>query len=140
MDKTEETIQRVDQGELALSHLLRIGVVTSVAIILLGAIVLFATQGQTGYFEGGLQGLIAYPPRLNGAPVDRSISQVITGLKALEPDAIIALGLLLLIATPIMRVAVSVLLFLERRDYLFVVITLCVLTVLLIALSGGLAA
>jgi len=132
-------MHKVDQGELALSHLLRIGVVASVAIVLLGTILLFATQQQTGYFDGGLQGLIAYPPRSGGAPVEHSIGEVIAGMKTLEPDAIISLGLLLLIATPIMRVAASVLLFLAQRDYRYVAITLFVLTVLLIALSGGIA-
>ena len=56
-----------------------------------------------------------------------------------EPDAVISLGLLLLIATPIMRVAASVLLFLAQRDYRYVAITLFVLAVLLISLRGGMA-
>lgn len=130
-------ISAVEHGELLLSHLLRAGVLISAAVILLGLTMLFAPGPQTGYFNQGLSGLIGYPPQAGGAPVDRSLTEVLAGLQVGEPDAVISLGLLLLIATPIVRVAASVLLFLAQRDYRYVAITLFVLIVLLIALRGG---
>ena len=129
----------VEKGELLLSHLLRFGVLVSAGVIILGVIMLFATQGHSGYFSRGLPGLIGYPAQAGGAPVDSSIHDVIAGLKVGEPDAVISLGLLLLIATPIMRVAASVLLFVAQRDYRYVDMTLFVLAVLLFALHGGAA-
>ena len=132
-------ISRVEHGELLLSHLLRIGVLVSAVVILIGVTLLFTTGQQTGYFSQGLPGLIGYPPQAGGAPVDHTIIDVLAGLRAGEPDSVISLGLLLLIATPIMRVAASVLLFLVQRDYRYVAITLFVLIVLLIALQGGVA-
>ena len=132
-------ISSVERGELLLSHLLRVGVLISAAVILVGVTLLFTRGQQAGYFSQGLAGLIGYAPQAGGAPVDRTFSDVLAGLRVGEPDAVISLGLLLLIATPIMRVAASVLLFLVQRDYRYVAITLFVLCVLLIALQGGFA-
>lgn len=134
-----KTDTRVEHGELLLSHLLRAGVLISAAVILVGVVLLFTTGRQAGYFSQGLAGLIDYPPHAGGAPVDSTINAVLAGLRVGEPDAVISLGLLLLIATPIVRVAASVLLFLQQRDYRYVAITLFVLGVLLLALRGGVA-
>ena len=50
--------------------------------------------------------------------------------------AIIQLGLLLLIATPVARVLFSAIAFAIERDYMYVVITLIVLAILLYSLFG----
>ena len=50
---------------------------------------------------------------------------------------IIQLGLLLLIATPIVRVAFSLVAFSLERDRTYVVVTLIVLAILLYGLAGG---
>ena len=50
---------------------------------------------------------------------------------------IIQLGLLILIATPVARVAFSVVAFALERDRLYVVVTLIVLAVLVFSLAGG---
>jgi uncharacterized membrane protein len=54
-----------------------------------------------------------------------------------KPYAIIGFGMLLLIATPVIRVALSVVFFLVQRDWLYVAITLFVLAVLLLSLVAG---
>jgi uncharacterized membrane protein len=56
---------------------------------------------------------------------------------ALKPYAIIALGLLILIAIPVMRVAVLVVTFIVERDWLYVAITAFVLLVLLTSFAIG---
>lgn len=55
-------------------------------------------------------------------------------LRALQPLAVTQLGLLVLIATPVARVAFSVVGFALERDRLYVAITLAVLCVLLASL------
>ena len=50
---------------------------------------------------------------------------------------IIQLGLLLLVATPIIRVVISLLIFLRQREFTYVVITLIVLTALIYSLVGA---
>lgn len=54
----------------------------------------------------------------------------------LSPTGLISLGLLLLILTPVARVALSLGLFLEERDWTFALITFWVLLVLLGSLLG----
>lgn len=56
---------------------------------------------------------------------------------ALHSRGIIQFGVLLLIATPIIRVTFSVLAFARQRDRVYVVVTLIVLVVLLYSLTGG---
>jgi len=66
-----------------------------------------------------------------------TFAQVATGVLDLRPQAVIALGLLLLIATPVLRVAVSLVTFAVERDWRFVVITLLVLLILLFSIFFG---
>jgi uncharacterized membrane protein len=56
---------------------------------------------------------------------------------AFRGGGLIQLGLLLLIATPIARVAFSVAAFALQRDRLYLVVTLIVLAVLIYSLTGG---
>ena len=53
-----------------------------------------------------------------------------------HPAAIIQLGILILIATPVARVAFSVFAFAEERDWMYVIVTLIVLALLLFSLSA----
>ena len=65
---------------------------------------------------------------------------VLAGVAQFKPYAFIALGLLLLIATPVLRVAASVVIFLLERDYAYVFITLIVLLILIVSFLLGKAA
>ena len=67
-----------------------------------------------------------------------SIGDVARGVVLLHGQAIVMLGILLLIATPVVRVAISIVLFAVQRDRRFVVITSAVLVLLLISLVTGL--
>jgi uncharacterized membrane protein len=66
----------------------------------------------------------------------RHVSGILKSSAALDPAAIIQLGLLILIATPVARVAFSVFAFAEERDWMYVVITLIVLALLVYSLSA----
>jgi uncharacterized membrane protein len=66
----------------------------------------------------------------------RHISGIVKSSMALDPAAIIQLGILILIATPVARVAFSVFAFAEERDWMYVVVTLIVLALLLFSLSA----
>lgn len=100
---------------------LRIGVLLSSGVILLGLALVFATGG-TGYPPG------AYPV---------GVGAVLRGAASLRPFAVIELGLLLLIATPVFRVAASLVAFVLERDTPYVLITACVLLMLLLGLFAG---
>ena len=114
--------RRLRQAELAISHVLRGGVVLSAAIILLGVIWFYLQMAMTG------QATLTYP---------HSVIEVAQELAQGDPLALVTLGLLILLLTPILRVAISILIFALERDWLYTVITLIVLLILLISLLLG---
>ncbi|MBE3582432.1 MAG: DUF1634 domain-containing protein [Thermoanaerobacteraceae bacterium] len=104
-----------------ISRSLRWGVVISAGFIALGLAWILIT-GSTGYPPG------YYPTTL---------SQVLRGALGAKPLAVIDVGLLILIATPIFRVAASLVAFLAGRDLPYVLISAYVLAMLLLSLLLG---
>ena len=114
--------------DLAISVLLRVGVVLSVAIIATGLVItLNQTSAETvqQLTAAGVQ----YPNHLMG---------VIDGVRHGQGEAIVMAGLLVLIATPIARVALSIVAFIIERDRLYTAITAAVLVILLVGFAVGL--
>lgn len=103
-----------------MSAVLRTGVVTAAALTTVG----FAMSLLVGW-EGSLLGA----PTATSAPTD--FSQLLSGLLALRPVAFAQAGLVVLLATPVLRVATSVVGFWLEGDRLYVAITLAVLAILL---------
>jgi uncharacterized membrane protein len=74
----------------------------------------------------------------HGEPSEfRSVLGVFHSAATLHPTGVIQFGLVLLMLTPVARVAFSVLGFAAERDRLYVVFTLIVLSVLLYSLMGS---
>jgi uncharacterized membrane protein len=123
--------------ELFIAHLLRWGVAISFLIVAVG-IFLVLTSQQTGYQSIRLDDLNSIIRYQNGPPeYPNSINDVVSGALALKPYAFIALGLIILIAIPVMRVAISVLAFFIERDWVYVIVTAFVLAMLLFSLVFG---
>ncbi len=125
--------------ELVISHVLRIGVLLSAAVILAG-VLQFAWSRDTGYARlrpHHLTDLIAYHPKTGPGVFPTALSDVLRGAVEERPYAIVGLGLVLLIATPIVRVALSIFFFLSQRDWLYTGITLLVFCILLLSLLTG---
>jgi uncharacterized membrane protein len=73
-----------------------------------------------------------------GEPTDlRTVSGIVEDALAFRGRGLIQLGLLILIATPVARVAFSVVAFALEGDRLYVVITLIVFAVLMFSLVTG---
>ncbi len=104
-----------------ISQSLRWGVVIS-AVIIAAGMVLYLLTGDSGYPAG------FFPT---------SITQVLREAVRFKSFAVIDLGLLLLIATPIFRVAASIIAFIFDRDRPYVLITTYVLTMLIFSLLLG---
>lgn len=111
----------IHEVELVISKALRIGVILSGTIIFIGLIMYLGT-GKTGYPESYY-------------PVD--FLEIFKGFAQLKPYGIIMTGLVLLIATPIFRVGISVILFLYEKDYLYVKITIFVFLTLVLSIFMG---
>ncbi len=115
-----------------LISLLLLSGVSLAAIVLAVGLALVMLTGQTGYHEAVSVSLVLSPEGASAYP--RTVGGIVQGAMALKPFAVIELGALLLIATPVVRVAASVVLFLLERDYLYTVITLVVLALLLVSI------
>jgi uncharacterized membrane protein len=121
-ETSPEKDRRLRQAELIISHVLRSGVVASASVILLGVLWFYLQMAITGHAT------LTYPHSLLGVAQE---------LARGEPLALVALGLLILLLTPILRVAISIFIFALERDWLYTVITLVVLIILLISLLLG---
>jgi uncharacterized membrane protein len=134
-----ERMEPLTRMELVISYALRAGVLLSAAVILVG-ILRFALTQETGYarvLPHHLQDILTFHQQSGPGFFPTSLHAVISGASAGKPYAIIGLGMLLLILTPIVRVALSVFFFLAQRDWLYVGITLFVLAVLTLSLFSG---
>jgi uncharacterized membrane protein len=116
------------QVEKAISVLLRAGVLLAATVVLAGGIfyLVHAHNVHANYHI------------FHGEPAELTHPKlVIHHAFSGDPEAIVQLGLLLLILTPVARVLFSVFAFAFERDYMYVLITLIVLAVLLYSLSAG---
>ncbi len=123
--------------EALVSRVLRIGVSLSAAIIIIGLIIIFAHfNNQTinpfkvGSFHKFTASNFTFP---------HSPGALFSGLISGSGLAYIELGILLLILTPILRVAVSSQLFLATHDKRMAYVTVFVLLVLLSSFGVGIA-
>ena len=121
----EHIRRKVGRVEIIISTLLRVGVISSLIIIVLGLTITYTQHPQYWTDANELSQLVNYP-----ATFPHSLNDVFGGIAHLRGQSFIALGLLILIATPVMRVAISIVAFGIQHDYTFVVITCIVLTLL----------
>lgn len=115
--------------EIRVAALLRAGVILAVAVVFLGAVILLARHGVETVDYRVFRG----EPRMLRTP-----QGIVEGAGELRGRAIIDLGLLLLILTPVARVAFSAVAFFRARDRLYTAITALVLLILLYSLLGDL--
>lgn len=114
--------------EQFIGRLLQLGVVVAALVTIAGAIILLASSGGSvadfHVFRGASSGL-------------RSVGAIVRGVAALDGRAITQLGLVLLILTPVARVALTLWAFLRQHDRLYVLVTTIVLALLLYGLIWG---
>ena len=111
--------------EQIIGNLLRAGVVLAASVVFAGGVLYLLQHGteKPNYHT------------FHEVPGDlRRVPGIVNEALALHSDGIIQLGLLLLVLTPISRVAFSAVGFFEEGDRMYVVITLIVLAVLLFSL------
>ncbi len=117
-----------ERVEGIVGNLLRVGVIAAAIVVLSGGIIYLIRHG----------GKLPDYSIFRGEPAEfRSLGGIIKAVFSLRSRGLIQLGLLLLIATPVARVAFSVFAFALQRDRIYIVITLIVLGVLLYSLAGG---
>lgn len=112
----------------AIGLVLRYGVVASFALVALGSVLMFL-EGQTGY------GRMGNAEQLFGARDTFlvGLAPLLRGIASAKPYAIIDLGLVVLLATSVARVVISILFFLGEKRYVFVAVTATVLAILMVS-------
>jgi uncharacterized membrane protein len=126
---SEVALQRSDQKmDEIMGALLRTGVVLSAVIVFVGG-VLYVMRHRVPATDYRV---------FRGEPGDlRTISGIFHEALSFSGRGLIQLGLLVLIATPVARVAFSFFAFLYERDWTYVLVTLLVLGLLVYSLFGG---
>jgi uncharacterized membrane protein len=108
--------------ELSISRMLSTGVSLAAAVVLLGGLLyVFQAHGVAPDYR-----------HFHGTANPAShIAPVMDGVRRLDSRSIIRLGILILIATPILRVAYCVYGFAAQKDKIYILISTIVLAVLL---------
>jgi uncharacterized membrane protein len=120
--RSDERIQRL------------LGVILRGGVALAGIVVL---AGLVGYLRKHGRGPVDYRV-FHGEPSElRAVAGIVRAAIELRPRGLIQLGLLILIATPIARVAISAVAFARRRDWLYTAFAAIVLAALLFGLLGA---
>jgi uncharacterized membrane protein len=114
--------------EIVLGRVLQVGTLVSAAVIAVGGLAWLVTSGgQAPHYDV-----------FRGEPSDLStVRGIVAAAFALEPQAVIQLGLLLLVGTPIARVVGALAAFSARRDGLYVAVSSLVLAALLYSLLAS---
>ena len=118
--------------EIYISYVLRIGVLIAAAIIFVGSALYVAGIGSNDGNPKKLDDVLGG----GGHSIPVSPSSIFHGITSGNPIAIIQLGVLALILTPMTRVAMTAALFIAQRDKIFVAITSVVFIVLVLGLIG----
>lgn len=121
--------------EIIISEVLRWGVAASLILIAGGTVLCFVHSADYGAGGGSHDDLLRLLHADGTFP--RTLAWLADGLVHLQGQAVIVLGLLLLIATPVLRVAVSIFGFALEKDRAYAIITSVVLVLLLISFGLG---
>jgi uncharacterized membrane protein len=123
----DETSWNDKRMETLIGILLRSGVLLSALIVGIGGAIYLMRYGHsvTDY-----RVFRSEPSEL------RSVGKIFRNALALQGRGIIQLGLLVLIATPVARVAFSIFGFAEEHDHMYVIVAFLVLLILLYSLVG----
>jgi len=111
--------------QMILGNLLLVGVITAAGVVLFGGILYLFQEGNE---------IPQYADFKEKSGSLMPISGMVEGLKNLKSMAILQLGILILIATPVMRVIFSIVAFFYEKDYLYIFFTLIVLVILMYSL------
>jgi uncharacterized membrane protein len=116
------------QMDRIMGRLLQVGVLIAASVVLVGGVLFVASHAGD---RANYRTFVAHPLEL------RHPVELLEGIAHGDAGAIIQLGILLLIATPICRVGFALVAFAIQRDLLYVAISLTVLAVLLLGMLRG---
>jgi uncharacterized membrane protein len=110
--------------------ILRIGVSASMVLVFIGGVFFVYRHGHSIPDYKDFKGVPYFIHNTDG---------IFEGVRNLKGQAIIQLGIILLIATPVIRVAFSVVGFIIEKDYLYTTISIIVLLIIFASMISGYA-
>jgi len=114
--------------EQLIGRLLQVGVLLAALVVATGGLMLLGQHGSA----------VADYHVFHGEPAALSqLGGILRGALTLDASAIIQFGLVILIATPVARVALTLFAFAIQRDRTYVLLTALVLALLLFGLISG---
>lgn len=116
------------QMDLAIGKFLRFGVIFSAVLVFIGGIL---------YLRAPFRSAPTYSHFLAESTSLQGIADVLRSATHLDAKSVIQLGLICLIATPVIRVAFCVVGFARQKDRLYIVISSSVLVILIYSLIRG---
>ena len=114
--------------QLLLGKVLRAGTLISVSIVFIGGLFYLSRHGHTIANYKTFKGIPGFVQHFGG---------IVGGVLSLKGQAIIQLGIVLLIFTPILRVAFSAFGFVLEKDYMYAGISLLVLLIIFVSMLSG---
>lgn len=108
---------------------LRIGVIVSIALVLIGVALLVVEGKGLGYSDYSIMSIRSNVNTTVIPPI-----MALRGLSQADGLSFIILGLMVLIATPVLRVALGIASFAMEKDWLYVAITIVVFINLMLAI------
>jgi uncharacterized membrane protein len=128
--------EKIRMTEVTISLVLRIGVTLSALIFILGLVITFIHHPSFASFSGSVS---FHSLTSVNSSFPHSFSALESSVAAGRGSGIIVLGTMLLILTPILRVAVAVVSFSLEKDPAMTLVTIFVLLVLILSfiLSGA---
>lgn len=114
--------------EAGMGRLLQVGVLLASLVVLVGGVLYLRTDGD---------GRVSYARFASEPEALRRWTELLQAVRHGEPAAVIQVGILLLIATPVARVVFAVVAFWVQRDWRYVGISVAVLAILLLSFLGS---
>jgi uncharacterized membrane protein len=114
--------------QIAIGWILRIGVIVSMVVVFIGGVLFIYRHGHS------------VPNYHTFTKIPDFISEprgILLGVLNFKGQAIIQLGIILLVATPVLRVIFAAIGFLIEKDYLYVLISVIVLLIITISMISG---
>ncbi len=114
--------------QVIIGWILRVGVTLSMVIVIIGGVIFLFNHGHS---------IPDYHEFKRVPYFIHNTEGIINGVLNLKGQAIIQFGILLLIATPVLRVIFSAVGFIIEKDRLYTAITLIVLLIILASMLSG---
>ena len=114
--------------EQFIGRMLQAGVLAATIVTLVGGALLLSQHGSARPTYSVFRGEPAHLTSIGG---------IIRGVREMRSEAIVQLGIVLLIATPVARVAFTLVAFVLQRDRVYIALTTLVLALLVYGLAIG---